>query len=141
MRHLLRPIFDRVIIKEPEPDRVRRSGLGPARFLRAASQHGIVLAIGLGLDWWESAGVQTPAARRSRRLPRLGGKPGRGSTRRSCSFAGSASLGVLEEIGTCPYCGDKGLAGSDACPVCGRSPSSPPAERLSIGSRRSDSNR
>ena len=26
MRHVLRPIFDRVVIKELEPDRVRRSG-------------------------------------------------------------------------------------------------------------------
>jgi RNA polymerase subunit RPABC4/transcription elongation factor Spt4 len=32
---------------------------------------------------------------------------------------------VLEEIGTCPYCGDKGLAGSDACPVCGRESEQP----------------
>jgi chaperonin GroES len=44
MRHQLRPLFDRVVIKELDPDRVRRSGL----------------AVGPGIDWWESAGVAMP---------------------------------------------------------------------------------
>ena len=61
MKHLLRPIFDRVIIKELEPDRVRRSGLVvPAGTHEPPPQHGIVLAIGPGLDWWEGAGVRMP---------------------------------------------------------------------------------
>jgi chaperonin GroES len=29
-------------------------------------------------------------------------------------------LGVLEEIGVCPYCSDEGVRGADACPICGR---------------------
>ena len=29
-------------------------------------------------------------------------------------------LGVLEEIGICPYCEGKGPADGDSCPVCGR---------------------
>ena len=29
-------------------------------------------------------------------------------------------LGVLEEIGVCPYCGDQGPPDGDTCPVCGR---------------------
>jgi chaperonin GroES len=63
MKHFLRPIFDRVIIKELEPDRVRTSGLVvPPGQEEPPPQHGIVLAIGPGLDWWESAGVHMPVA-------------------------------------------------------------------------------
>ena len=61
MKHTLRPIFDRVIIKELEPDRIRRSGLVvPAGTDEPPPQHGIVLAVGPGLDWWEGAGVHMP---------------------------------------------------------------------------------
>jgi chaperonin GroES len=61
MRHLLRPIFDRVVVKELEPDRVRQSGLVvPPGTREAPPQHGIVLAVGPGLDWWEGAGVSMP---------------------------------------------------------------------------------
>ncbi len=61
MKHFLRPIFDRVIIKELEPDRVRNSGLVvPQGQDEPPPQHGIVLAIGPGLDWWEGAGVHMP---------------------------------------------------------------------------------
>ena len=61
MRHELRPIFDRVIIKELEPDRVRQSGLMvPPGTREPPPQHGIVLAVGPGLDWWEQAGVPMP---------------------------------------------------------------------------------
>ena len=61
MRNLLRPIFDRVTIKELEPDRIRRSGLVvPEGTREPPPQHGIVLAVGPGLDWWEGAGVRMP---------------------------------------------------------------------------------
>ena len=61
MRHQLRPLFDRVVIKELDPDRVRRSGLVvPAGDHEPPPQHGIVLAVGPGIDWWESAGVAMP---------------------------------------------------------------------------------
>ena len=61
MRHNLRPLFDRVVIKELDPDRVRRSGLVvPAGDHEPPPQHGIVLAVGPGIDWWESAGVAMP---------------------------------------------------------------------------------
>ena len=60
-RHQLRPLFDRVVIKEREPDRMRQSGLVvPAGSHEPPPQHGIVLAIGQGVDWWEAAGVQMP---------------------------------------------------------------------------------
>jgi chaperonin GroES len=56
MRNQLRPLFDRVVIKELDPDRVRRSGLVvPAGDHEPPPQHGIVLAVGPGIDWWESA--------------------------------------------------------------------------------------
>src|SRR5919109_1674539 len=60
-RHHLRPLFDRVAIKELEPDRMRQSGLVvPPGTHEPPPQHGIVLAVGQGVDWWESAGVQMP---------------------------------------------------------------------------------
>ena len=61
MRHELRPLFDRVVIKELDPDRIRRSGLlVPPGQHEPPPQHGIVLAIGPGIDWWEAAGVRMP---------------------------------------------------------------------------------
>ena len=61
VRHFLRPLFDRVVVKELEPDRIRQSGLlVPAGTHEPPPQHGIVLAIGPGLDWWEGAGIGMP---------------------------------------------------------------------------------
>jgi chaperonin GroES len=61
MQRQLRPLFDRVVIKELDPDRVRRSGLVvPPGDHEPPPQHGIVLAVGPGIDWWESAGVAMP---------------------------------------------------------------------------------
>ena len=49
MRNQLRPLFDRVVIKELDPDRVRRSGLlVPAGSDEPPPQQGIVLAVGPG---------------------------------------------------------------------------------------------
>jgi chaperonin GroES len=60
-RQQLKPLFDHVVIKELEPDRMRRSGLVvPAGAQEQPPQHGIVLAVGKGIDWWESAGVRMP---------------------------------------------------------------------------------
>src|SRR5919199_873247 len=72
MRQQLRPLFDRVVIKELDPDRVRKSGLlVPPGSHEPPPHHGIVLAVGPGLDWWESVGVATPRAIRST-VERLG---------------------------------------------------------------------
>ena len=61
VRHELRPLFDRVVIKELDPDRVRRSGLVvPAGSHDPPPQQGIVLSVGPGLDWWEHVGVTMP---------------------------------------------------------------------------------
>ena len=61
MRQELRPLFDRVVIKELEPDRVRQSGLVvPAGSHEPPPQHGIVLAVGPGLEWWGQVGVKMP---------------------------------------------------------------------------------
>lgn len=60
-RHNLRPLFDHVVIKELEPDRMRSSGLVvPPGAQEHPPQHGIVLAVGKGVDWWEAAGVRMP---------------------------------------------------------------------------------
>ena len=67
MQHLLRPLFDRVVIKELEPDRIRDSGLlVPPGSHEPPPQHGIVLEVGPGLDWWEQAGVSMPVQRGDR---------------------------------------------------------------------------
>jgi chaperonin GroES len=61
MRQQLRPLFDQVVIKELEPDNVRRSGLLlPPGEQQTPPQQGIVLAVGPGLDWWSSVGVKMP---------------------------------------------------------------------------------
>ena len=61
MRQQLRPLFDQVVIKELDPDRVRRSGLVlPPGDHESPPQHGIVLAVGPGLDWWGSVCVKMP---------------------------------------------------------------------------------
>ena len=63
MRQQLRPLFDRVVIKELEPDRVRQSGLlVPPGQQEPPPQHGIVLAVGPGLDWWAGAGLEMPVS-------------------------------------------------------------------------------
>ena len=63
VRQQLRPLFDQVVIKELDPDRVRRSGLVlPPGEHESPPQHGIVLAVGPGLDWWGSVGVKMPVS-------------------------------------------------------------------------------
>ena len=58
MRQELRPLFDRVVIKELEPDRIRQSGLVvPPGSHEPPPQHGIVLAVGPG-----STGGSPPAS-------------------------------------------------------------------------------
>jgi chaperonin GroES len=61
MKHVLRPLFDRIVIKELEPEHMRQSGLVvPAGTNEPPPQQGIVLAVGQGIDWWERAGVAMP---------------------------------------------------------------------------------
>ncbi len=61
VRQQLRPLFDRVVIKELEPDRVRLSGLVvPPGSHEPPPQHGIVLAVGPGMDWWGHVGLEMP---------------------------------------------------------------------------------
>jgi chaperonin GroES len=61
VRHQLRPLFDQVVVKELDQDRMRRSGLVvPPGSHDPPPQQGIVLAVGPGLDWWEQAGVEMP---------------------------------------------------------------------------------
>lgn len=61
MKHQLRPLFDRIVIKELEPERFRNSGLlVPPGVNEPPPQHGIVLAIGPGVDWWQAQGLNMP---------------------------------------------------------------------------------
>ncbi len=61
MHQQLRPLFDRIVVKELDPARMRRSGLVvPPGTNEPPPQNGIVLAVGPGLDWWAQAGVHMP---------------------------------------------------------------------------------
>src|ERR1700755_718368 len=61
VRHQLRPLFDQIRIKELDQDRGRRGGLvAPPGPHEPPPEQGIVLAVGPGLDWWASAGVEMP---------------------------------------------------------------------------------
>lgn len=63
MRQQLRPLFDQIVVKELDPPEVRESGLALPPSARQESQwpqHGIVIAVGGGIDWWESVGFKMP---------------------------------------------------------------------------------
>lgn len=61
VRHQLRPLFDQVVVKELDQDRMRSSGLVvPPGSRELPPQQGIVLAVGPGLDWWTQADVKMP---------------------------------------------------------------------------------
>ncbi len=122
MRHLLRPLFDQVVIKELEPDRVRSSGLVvPAGTREPPPQHGVVVAVGPGLDWWGAAGVRMPVSPGDHVVfPASAGVWIEVDEERLLVCAVGDLLGTLEELGDCPLCHNEGPAGGDACPVCGR---------------------
>jgi chaperonin GroES len=129
MNHLLRPLFDRVVIKELDPDRVRRSGLVvPPGTQEPPPQHGIVLAVGPGLDWWESVGLSMPVKPGDHVVfPASAGTWVEVEEERLLVCRVGELLGVLEQIDTCPYCSDRDLPDGDACPVCGREAGAPKA--------------
>jgi chaperonin GroES len=122
MRHLLRPLFDRVIIKELEPDRIRRSGLVvPEGTREDPPQHGIVLAVGPGLDWWDQAGVKMPVVAGDHVVfPSSAGAWVEVDEERLLVCRVGELLGVLERIEKCPFCNGEGRPGGEGCPVCGR---------------------
>jgi chaperonin GroES len=122
MRHLLRPLFDRIVIKELEPDRVRASGLlVPPGNHEPPPQHGIVLAVGPGLDWWEQAGVKMPVVAGDHVVfPAAAGAWVDVDEERLLVCRVGELLGVLERIDECPYCQAGARTVEDSCPVCGR---------------------
>jgi chaperonin GroES len=122
MRHQLRPLFDRVVIKELDPDRVRRSGLVvPAGTHEPPPQHGIVLAVGPGIDWWEQAGVSMPVRPGDHVVfPASAGSWIEVDEERLLVCRVAELLGVLESNEDCPACAGRALAPGDSCPVCGR---------------------
>jgi chaperonin GroES len=59
----LKPLFDRIVVKELSPDEVRQSGLlvpATSMQLQMPPQEGVVIEVGPGLDWWEQAGIKMP---------------------------------------------------------------------------------
>lgn len=122
MRNQLRPLFDRVVIKELEPDRVRASGLVvPPGTHETPPQHGIVLAVGQGLDWWQHVGVTMPVRPGDHVVfPASAGVWVEVDEERLLVCRVGELLGVLEEVDDCPRCADQPLTPGDTCPVCGR---------------------
>ncbi|HWF34328.1 MAG TPA: co-chaperone GroES [Solirubrobacteraceae bacterium] len=122
MRQQLRPLFDRIVIKELDPDRVRRSGLVvPAGSDEPPPQHGIVLAVGPGLDWWDHVGVQMPVQRGDHVVfPASAGVWVEVEEEKLLVCRVAELLGVLDRVETCSGCGGRTLAANESCPVCGR---------------------
>jgi chaperonin GroES len=123
MRQQLRPLFDQIVVKELEPDRIRRSGLVvPPGTHEPPPQHGIVLAVGPGLDWWGQAGVEMPVQPGDHVVfPASAGVWVEVEEERLLVCPVNELLGVLEQIQDCPRCGGLGLRDGETCPVCGRS--------------------
>jgi hypothetical protein len=75
-RQGIRPLFDWIVVKELDPDKVRRSGvLLPDTYSEkdGPPHHAIVVAVGGGLDWWSGAGIEMPVTPgRPRRVPARG---------------------------------------------------------------------
>src|ERR671929_1598915 len=125
MKHVLRPLFDRIVIKELEPERFRASGLlVPAGSNEPPPQHGIVLAIGQGLDWWDHVGVRMPVSPGDHVVfPASAGAWVEVDEERLLVCRVGELLGVLETVEDCPSCANIPLAEGDSCPVCGRTSS------------------
>ena len=122
MRNQLRPLFDQVVIKELEPDRVRASGLVvPPGTHEPPPQHGIVLAVGPGLDWWGGAGIAMPVKPSDHVVfPASAGAWVEVDEERLLVCRVGELLGVLEQVRDCLRCAEIPLEQGDTCPVCGR---------------------
>ena len=122
MKQQLKPLFDQVVIKELDPDRVRRSGLVlPPGEHESPPQHGIVLAVGPGLDWWGGVGIKMPVSPGDHVVfPASAGVWVDIEEERLLVCRVGELLGVLESVEDCPHCRGVELAAGDSCPVCGR---------------------
>jgi chaperonin GroES len=60
MKQQLRPLFDQIVVREVDPQDMRRSGLVVPHTDQKPPQEGIVIAVGGGVDWWEHVGFQMP---------------------------------------------------------------------------------
>jgi chaperonin GroES len=119
MRNQLRPLFDRIVIKELDPDRIRRSGLLGSD--EPPPQQGIVLAVGPGLDWWEHVGVRMPVKPGDHVVfPSSAGAWVEVEEERLLVCRVGELLGVLDQVEQCPDCAGRQLRPTEACPVCGR---------------------
>ena len=111
-----------MVIKELDPDRVRRSGLVvPPGSDEPPPQHGIVLAVGPGLDWWDHVGVRMPVKPGDHVVfPASAGAWIEVDEERLLVCRVGELLGVLELAEDCPECGGRALGPAECCPVCGR---------------------
>ena len=122
MRNQLRPLFDRVVIKELDPDRVRRSGLLVPPGLRRAAAPARHRA--RRRPWPRLVGARRRAdarqARRPRRVPGVRRRVGRGRRgaaarlpRRRAARRARARRGL-------PRVRRAAAGRRESCPVCGR---------------------
>src|SRR6201989_3497115 len=107
MRNQLRRLFDRIVIKELDPDRVRRSGLlVPAGSDEPPPQQGSVLAVARGLDWGAHVGVRMPVKPGDHVVfPASAGAWVEVEEERLLVCRVGELLGVLESVEDCPGCG------------------------------------
>ncbi|MGI8632891.1 MAG: co-chaperone GroES [Solirubrobacterales bacterium] len=122
MRQQLRPLFDQVVLKELEPDRVRDSGLVvPPGSRESPPQHAIVLAVGPGLDWWGTIGMTMPVKPGDHVVfPASAGVWVEVEEERLLVCRVGELLGVLEGPEGCPECHGETLEPGTRCPACGR---------------------
>src|ERR1041384_7120599 len=115
MQHHLKPLFDHVVIKELEPDRIRDPGLVvPPGTHEPPPQHGIVLSVGPGLDWWSGAGIAMPVKPGDRGVsPAPAGAWGEVDEERLLVTRVGELLGVLERVEDCPRCAEVPLEAGD----------------------------
>src|SRR5256885_6204359 len=120
MRNQLRPLFDRIVIKELDPDRVRRSGLlVPPGSDEPPPQHGIVLAVGPGLDWWDHVGVVMPVKPGDHVVfPASAGAPAAGAGGGLLAGPVCRAVGGAPPGEDCPGSGRAGLAPAPPGPAC-----------------------
>src|ERR1700761_3139161 len=122
VRHKLRPLFDQIVIKELDQDRVRRSGLVvPPGTQEVPPEQGIVLAVGPGLDWWAGAGVEMPIEVGDHVVfPASAGAWVEVDEERLLVCRVTQLLGVLEQVAACPGGNGRARGPQQSCPVCGR---------------------
>src|ERR687883_1318376 len=108
MRHTPPPLSFRVVARAQDPARFRQAGLlVPPGTHEPPPQHGIVLAVGPGLDWWGGAGITMPVKPGDHVVfPASAGAWVEVDEERLLVCRVGELLGVLEQVRDCPRCAE-----------------------------------